>query len=143
MFQRIKFSFCRNQVCVSKNQICLLQKSSLRFKESSLRSAEIKFAFQRIKFAFCRNQGCVSKNQDYVSKNQVLFHRIKFHRVESSCCVVRMISIVHRTNEHIIFFIHEALGNKLSYRYIVTNPSFLNIVINPSFLKLYASALDF
>ena len=39
--------------------------------------------------------------------------------------------------EHIIFFIHEALGNKLSYRYTVTNPSFLNIVINPSFLKLY------
>ena len=41
------------------------------------------------------------------------------------------------------FLIHEALGNKLSYRYIVTNPSFLNIVINPSFLKLYASSLDF
>ena len=47
------------------------------------------------------------------------------------------------SNEHIIFLIHEALGNKLSYRYIVTKPSFLNIVINPSFLKLYASALDF
>ena len=46
------------------------------------------------------------------------------------------------SSEHIIFLIHEALGNKLSYRYIVTNPSFLNIVINPSFLKLYASALD-
>ena len=45
------------------------------------------------------------------------------------------------SNEHIIFLIHEALGNKLSYRYIVTNPSFLNIVINPSFLKLYASSL--
>ena len=47
------------------------------------------------------------------------------------------------SSEHIIFLIHEALGNKLSYRYIVTNPSFLNIVINPSFLKLYASSLDF
>ena len=47
------------------------------------------------------------------------------------------------SNEHIIFLIHEALGNKLSYRYIVTNPYFLNIVINPSFLKLYASSLDF
>ena len=47
------------------------------------------------------------------------------------------------SNEHIIFLIHEALGNKLSYRYIVTNLSFLNIVINPSFLKLYASSLDF
>ena len=34
----------------------------------------------------------------------------------------------------IIFLIHEALDNILSYRYIV---------INPSFLKLYASALDF
>ena len=45
------------------------------------------------------------------------------------------------SNEHIIFLIHEALGNKLSYRYIVTNPSFLNIVINPSFLKLYASSM--
>jgi len=39
--------------------------------------------------------------------------------------------------------IHEALGNKLNYRYIVTNPSFLNIVTNPSFLKIYASASDF
>ena len=39
-----------------------------------------------------------------------------------------------------IFLFHEALGNKLSYRYIVTNLSFLNIVINPSFLTLYASA---
>ena len=38
------------------------------------------------------------------------------------------------SNEHIIFLFHEALGNKLSYRYIVTNPSLL---------KLYASALDF
>ena len=44
------------------------------------------------------------------------------------------------SSEHIIFLIHEALGNKLSYRYIVTNLSFLNIVINPSFLTLYASA---
>ena len=44
------------------------------------------------------------------------------------------------SNEHIIFLIHGALGNKLSYRYIVTNLSFLNIVINPSFLTLYASA---
>ena len=44
------------------------------------------------------------------------------------------------SSEHIIFLFHEALGNKLSYRYIVTNLSFLNIVINPSFLTLYASA---
>ena len=35
---------------------------------------------------------------------------------------------------NILFLIHEALGNKLSYRYIV---------INPSFLKFYDSALDF
>ena len=41
------------------------------------------------------------------------------------------------SNENIIFFIHEALGNNLSYRYIVTNLSFLNIVINPSFLRLF------
>ena len=34
------------------------------------------------------------------------------------------------SSEHIIFLFHEALGNKLSYRYVVTNPSFLNIVIN-------------
>ena len=27
------------------------------------------------------------------------------------------------SSEHIIFLFHEALGNKLSYRYIVTNPS--------------------
>jgi len=47
------------------------------------------------------------------------------------------------SSEHIIFSIHEALGNKLSYRYIVTNLSFLNIVINPSFLTLYASAKSF
>ena len=47
------------------------------------------------------------------------------------------------SSEHIIFLFHEALGNKLSYRYIVTNLAFLNIVINPSFLKLYASSLDF
>ena len=44
------------------------------------------------------------------------------------------------SSEHIIFLFHEALGSKLSYRYIVTNLSFLNIVINPSFLTLYASA---
>ena len=45
------------------------------------------------------------------------------------------------SSEHIIslFLFHEALGNKLSYRYIVTNLSFLDIVINPS-LTLYASA---
>ena len=43
------------------------------------------------------------------------------------------------SSEHIFLF-HEALGNKLSYRYIVTNLSFLDIVINPSFLTLYASA---
>ena len=44
------------------------------------------------------------------------------------------------SSEHIIFLFHEALGNKLSYPYIVTNPSFLNIVINSSFLTLYAPA---
>ena len=47
------------------------------------------------------------------------------------------------SSEHIIFLFHEALGNKLSCRHIVTNLSFLNIVINPSFLTLYASAEDF
>ena len=44
------------------------------------------------------------------------------------------------SSEHIIFLFHEALGNKLSYRYIVTNLPFLNIVINSSFLTLYAPA---
>ena len=42
------------------------------------------------------------------------------------------------SNKHIIFLIHEALGNKLSYRYIVTNPSFLNIGRNPSRNSLIA-----
>ena len=40
------------------------------------------------------------------------------------------------SSEHIIFLFHEALGNKLCSRYIVTNLSLLNIVINPSFLTL-------
>ena len=48
------------------------------------------------------------------------------------------------SNEHIIIFLfHEALGNKLSYRDIVTNPSFFNIVINPSFLKLFRLGLQY
>ena len=46
----------------------------------------------------------------------------------------RYLSIQCYSSEYIIFLIHEALGNKLPYRCIVTNLSFLNIVINPSFL---------